>query len=1300
MELDHEKKEHFKVCNGVLVKYTGKDTNVVIPEGVREIAATAFRGRYDIISVCIPNSVESIGQYAFVNCNSLRKVDIGFGIRSIPMGCFMGLSSLETVTITDRLDSIERFAFRGCKSLVDLFFLSLKERDPITLIEKENAIEDIFSGKPYKISFIAEAESIPEIDRIGDYAFAGCDQFNGFAIKENTRYIGIGAFDKSRDDVYYKELESELRIDRSISNVSGEHDQIYDFTDYMYSNENCPVLAYSDNVQTSESEQIISKDEFLYHEELWLDGFSIDKDLILNNDTGESVKDAPITVLNLGTRAYTCLNRVRNNFVNPDQAEIMVTDLLRLGLESMATIRNMGVKTLEEIVEKIHIFLAGGVHGVGFDLSKEEETIAPRYFVVDGIITEQETRRQVADIGINRLELSVRVTNSLHRGGVSRLSELITLTEQQLFGFPNMGSKSVAEIIQIVPAYLDANQKDPFKPVEPDGDYDERPFHDIRLPKLHTDDLVLAPDYVVVDGIIINKSNYRIVRDALVESLDLSVRSLHCLKRNSNTTISSLIGMLYDDFRKIWNLGVKSACEVEEKLNVYLSKNQEEFIHPPDPSQFVSRNPGYSSENDIKEKWDKNPDTNQEALSLQDISNRKVSASAILSCFRDHEFESKSFLDIKQTLPYADDNNLLDALKNLVDSKTVTFKDGYYSIYRPSYFEFIQSLDNPSGLKDRAIRILKMRATGYTLEEIGKLEGTTRERIRQIEMKAFDKVTKRGTKLYDEDKYAYVYCTYSLEKEFFCDYLGESSDIWFYLNFRYSRGKSDPFEALEDKSIATNVRRAIDKYVHRGFVQIDGVYIPVQRGAIEDYVVENFCKDEVNVDEFFDLYNQFLIDNELMSENLEVNESVRYTRTNRLAESLKLLWKQNQRLRYYDIEGTDYTELFETLNLGQYHNIELSTRKLLLDYPELMRRYDLRDEYEIHNLLKKIHAEKENSEMDFRRMPSIQFGTFDRDLAVIEILFALAPVSVDDLAEMISLEYGVQVATIKANWLNCIKEYYHQGKYSVDYEAMPEEQIARLNEELTDDFYFLSEIRKIYEKLIPDADLSLITPYNLKKMGFLVGGSYVIQYYPTAEAYFDNLLTSSDLIDLVPIRGRFTGLTTYSTLLARLKHEMKIIEFEPYQCINIRRLEKLGFNRERLKQYGDRVWSFLVNDDYFTIQSLRVSGFEDELESLGFGDMFYSSILKEDERFTWQRVGSNVVFNPKGNQFSVHDFLVDRVTKEKAIDVDDFVNILLENYGVSLEKSDIISKIKGSDVYYDSIMGKLYADYMMYFEEI
>ena len=81
------------------------------------------------------------------------------------------------------------------------------------------------------------------------------------------------------------------------------------------------------------------------------------------------------------------------------------------------------------------------------------------------------------------------------------------------------------------------------------------------------------------------------------------------------------------------------------------------------------------------------------------------------------------------------------------------------------------------------------------------------------------------------------------------------------------------------------------------------------------------------------------------------------TRKNHLGESRIALWKQNELIRYYDIDARDYSELLDTLNFESYENIEISTLKFMDDYPELMQKYDIRDQYELHNLLRKIVPE-------------------------------------------------------------------------------------------------------------------------------------------------------------------------------------------------------------------------------------------------------------------------------------------------------------------------------------------------------
>ncbi len=78
-----------------------------------------------------------------------------------------------------------------------------------------------------------------------------------------------------------------------------------------------------------------------------------------------------------------------------------------------------------------------------------------------------------------------------------------------------------------------------------------------------------------------------------------------------------------------------------------------------------------------------------------------------------------------------------------------------------------------------------------------------------------------------------------------------------------------------------------------------------------------------------------------------------------------------------------------------------------------------------------------------------------------------------------------------------------------------------LKAELTDDFYYIDEIRHIYSRLIPKADIEEVNPYNLKIMGFSVYSRYAVQNHSSLEAYFHNLLTKENIMLFVELKAKF-----------------------------------------------------------------------------------------------------------------------------------------------------------------------------------
>ena len=94
----------------------GNIEQVTIGDGV-EVLPCSFAKGSKITSVTIPNSVTSIGNYAFEGCSGLTSVTIPNSVTSIGYGAFSDCSGLTLVSIGKSVTSIGDYAFQGCSGL-------------------------------------------------------------------------------------------------------------------------------------------------------------------------------------------------------------------------------------------------------------------------------------------------------------------------------------------------------------------------------------------------------------------------------------------------------------------------------------------------------------------------------------------------------------------------------------------------------------------------------------------------------------------------------------------------------------------------------------------------------------------------------------------------------------------------------------------------------------------------------------------------------------------------------------------------------------------------------------------------------------------------------------------------------------------------------------------------------------------------------------------------------------------------------------------------------------------------------
>lgn len=95
----------FLVSGGVLVAYRGDASEVAVPDGVRVIAAEAFKGHEEIESVSFPDSLLVVGEGAFEGCTNLGQIAFGRNVKEIKDRAFLG-NTMQEVSVPASLEKV------------------------------------------------------------------------------------------------------------------------------------------------------------------------------------------------------------------------------------------------------------------------------------------------------------------------------------------------------------------------------------------------------------------------------------------------------------------------------------------------------------------------------------------------------------------------------------------------------------------------------------------------------------------------------------------------------------------------------------------------------------------------------------------------------------------------------------------------------------------------------------------------------------------------------------------------------------------------------------------------------------------------------------------------------------------------------------------------------------------------------------------------------------------------------------------------------------------------------------------
>ena len=161
--------------------FTGTSlASIEIPNSVITIGDNAFSGCGELTSVRIPNSVISIGDYIFSYCSSLTSLTIGNSVKHIGISAFKCCESLTSLTIGNSVSSIGEEAFASCNALTSIII-----PDSVTTIGAE-AFEACYNLQSMTIG--------SGVTSIGRYAFSSCYALTSITLRAITPPQLVNAF--------------------------------------------------------------------------------------------------------------------------------------------------------------------------------------------------------------------------------------------------------------------------------------------------------------------------------------------------------------------------------------------------------------------------------------------------------------------------------------------------------------------------------------------------------------------------------------------------------------------------------------------------------------------------------------------------------------------------------------------------------------------------------------------------------------------------------------------------------------------------------------------------------------------------------------------------------------------------------------------------------------------------------------------------------------------------------------------------------------------------------------------------
>lgn len=872
---------------------------------------------------------------------------------------------------------------------------------------------------------------------------------------------------------------------------------------------------------------------------------------------------------------------------------------------------------------------------------------------------------------IERLNLSVRANNVLHRMGIHSIEKLRSTPINDIAQQRSVGVKTIDEISRIL---KDAELIESIIAQEA-----EHPSN--------------SEGVCVYTREQLNEMSYHPVSE-----LHLSTRPYRALCDNAYNTIDKIAVLAEPDYSQIKGLGKKSIDEIIAAINAWAKENvaysesSEESIDS-DLASYLQKSAS-ALEPIAHFYWRHLYELLQTGNLLDDTSIESAEdAIKVVFLLPIVQSKVKSFLISNSSSGIVDPVFLSGRFSRLqvplstktfihcaVDSQILVHHRDQYLIARDSFNEAFEKNCNP---EDRSSKILLLRVQGESLQFIGSKYNLTRERVRQIAAKA----AHNFPPLF-EDYFREPFEHFHMLKPLFVRAFPEISEEGYeYLSIRYSRGKIELNRTTLNEYHGTWKKRLSDFQDEEDLRNDKNT---VTRSEMVIRVLVGNADNPLSIEEFEKEYYSYIRRKGYPVNRLKINMR---TVANLLRNARGIVFNRENKVRYCN---ADPQKIWDSIDFYRYRDSIISSELIFREYPDVMNDLDIRDGYELFYVIKSSLSlwDEKKFPIHCRRVPVLIIGNASEDEQAVQLLREISPIAYFDYYAAYEERFGLRKESAQGNPTisNAVGAYYTDGQYVIDAPAIDPRDVPAFLEALgKKELWFTDDIEEMFEKVCVHTGREAINASAFKRIGYTLHASYAYNSsYGTAISFFDKTIFSQDVLDLSTLDKRMLNLSMFGVALDKKKKALEFVETSQKTLMSRARIEKeYGLKASDLRKIQSDL-SVYYTLPFFNGHSIweKVKHLP-AIRKLRGNDWMLTCILRQQEIVSSLSVAGGIILSLDSNSLSLSRICEWIASQYGLLSIHDLEKKFNEIFGTRISTSKLAEKLRSSGTWDRVISGSL-----------